>query len=46
MGNQTLKPVTEKHIIIDENEQLEFVNCEMQGWRDTMVMIIYIFIAF
>lgn len=41
MGNRSIAPKTEKKISMDENNTLEFVNCEMQGWREKMVRIIY-----
>lgn len=36
MGNKGLSPNNEKLISFDENELFQFVNCEMQGWRERM----------
>lgn len=44
MGNKTNNyknlPVTEKKTITGSNNKLNFVICEMQGWRDYMVRFV------
>jgi hypothetical protein len=41
MGNNCQSPIKEKTITTDENEFFEFVNCEMQGWREKMVNLLF-----
>jgi protein phosphatase 2C family protein 2/3 len=37
MGNSYLeKPITTKHSNWEENNQLKYATCEMQGWRKNM----------
>lgn len=40
MGNRNCGPVTDKHVTEGKNAQFKYACCEMQGWRDSMVITI------
>lgn len=37
MGNKSIGPCTDKKIYTGSNAKLDFITCEMQGWREYMV---------
>lgn len=47
MGNQALKaPKTEKITEDGENKNIKFGMCEMQGWRNNMVILFLVIVFF